>query len=300
MRVFTTHPQTKKPLEYGTKAIEINERWDDKFLEIIEKESVDTLYLNMASGWETENYHFLSKIPKLVNLAILDVNSEGIEAIMNCLKLESIGLTIPESHNIDYSVFSNLKHASLTWKKGYKSIYNATSLEYLFLDRFKERDNHGLNNLKKLHTLKIGNSTICDLSFLEDLKNISWLELTNCNKITSINSISNLDKLERLFIRGSRKLTDLRPLERLQNLEVLVLDVGQLESLTFLKDLKNLKAFSYHGVKSKILDGNLTVLTELPNLSMVFLNPKKHYSHKIIKQWNWQNFGVPDSLLERK
>ena len=38
-------------------------------------------------------------------------------------------------------------------------------------------------------------------------------------------------------------------------------------------------------------------LTYLPVLSMVNFNNRRHYTHKLNKAWNWDNFNIPDSNL---
>ena len=32
---------------------------------------------------------------------------------------------------------------------------------------------------------------------------------------------------------------------------------------------------------------------------MLMFKGKKHYTHKLIKQWDWRNFNSPDTLLEK-
>ena len=62
----------------------------------------------------------------------------------------------------------------------------------------------------------------------------------------------------------------------------------------------SLKALAFSGASTYIIDGDITPLLNLKELSMLMLVDRKHYTHKVIKPWNWENYGIKDTLLEKK
>jgi hypothetical protein len=73
-----------------------------------------------------------------------------------------------------------------------------------------------------------------------------------------------------------------------------------MEIVQFLKPLQRLRAVAFPGARTTVADGDLGPLTELPELAMLMFGARKHYSHRLVKPWNWQNFHVPDRLLEKR
>ena len=77
-------------------------------------------------------------------------------------------------------------------------------------------------------------------------------------------------------------------------------DCGELDSLAPLSGLRSLKALAFAGAKTTLRDGDLRPLLDLPKLSMVMFGARRHYSHKIVKRWSWDNLEQPDRLLAPK
>ena len=74
---------------------------------------------------------------------------------------------------------------------------------------------------------------------------------------------------------------------------------GDIDSLLPLANLKQLKALAFSG-NTKIVDGELSILTTLKSLAMLNFSPRKQYTHKLIKKWNWKNYNNPDTLLVKR
>ena len=116
-----------------------------------------------------------------------------------------------------------------------------------------------------------------------------------------LSGIENLSSLRSLTLNGCSLLSDLAPLAGLESVEHLVIsDWKNIDTLKPVQDLKNLRAFAFTGERTKVLDGDLSPLENLPQLSMLAFASRRHYTHKLIKPWNWGNFYKPDVLLERK
>jgi hypothetical protein len=96
-------------------------------------------------------------------------------------------------------------------------------------------------------------------------------------------------------------LSSLEFVKPLTSLEVLIIsDNKNIDSLEPVSLLKKLKALSFAGPSTNILDGDLSKLQELPMLAMLSFKARKHYTHKLVKKWSWENLNNPDILLEKK
>jgi Leucine-rich repeat (LRR) protein len=125
--------------------------------------------------------------------------------------------------------------------------------------------------------------------------------LNGFRNLESLDGIENLESLRSLSINECNRLSDLSALTALTNLEHLVVsDWGVIETLAPIAKLKKLRAFSFSGARTTIKDGDLSPLEDLPQLSMLMFASRRHYSHKLVKHWNWNNFHNPDTLLDRK
>ena len=106
--------------------------------------------------------------------------------------------------------------------------------------------------------------------------------------------------LKWLNIDGFPNLNRLEFVRELSQLEVLLIsNDGEIESLSPVSRLKKLKALAFGG-STTIKDGDLSQVAHLPELAMLMFAPRRHYSHELLKEWDWNNFNHPDKLLRRK
>lgn len=274
--------------------------WDEAVEEYIEKIDARALYVNVSKGWKGTDFRFLSRLRNIEELNLIASKCEHLEAIEEMYNLQSLSLTCDTASTVDFSRLPKLTECYLLWWPGAASIFNAVQLERAYLDGVRLKDFTPLGNLRKVRHLTIANANIENLDPLLGFDHLERLELLDCKKLSAFDVIGRLISLKRLTIRGSKALSDLSFLGSLKDLEVLILsDNGSLASLEPLRDLHRLKAVAFAG-SSTIDDGDLTVLTGLERLSMLMFAPRRHYSHKLIKPWNWRNFDHPDTLLEEK
>ena len=86
----------------------------------------------------------------------------------------------------------------------------------------------------------------------------------------------------------------------MKNLEILnISNVGKVQSLAPLIHLKKLKALACFG-DTNIVDGDLSYLEKLPQLALLGCPDRRHYTHKVIREWNWKNIDQPDILIKKK
>ena len=131
-----------------------------------------------------------------------------------------------------------------------------------------------LRNLLNLEELICDNTGVTSLSPLKKLTKLRKLSVGS--NVKDIGGISELENLEELYIKCTKPITNLSPLKKLKKLSLseneyaLVKPDYRFNSLSFLKDLKNLEFLdlnhtSYHG--------SLVLLQDLRHLAAVSLPP---------------------------
>ncbi len=299
--IINKNPYNGKDLIDSGSGIIIKDSWTDEYKEVIDKFNVKSIFLNNAKGWKCDSYSFLSELRKLLLIDIIDSHAHGISSIEHQTELRELNLNLPIDNHINLKRLKFLEDCYIVWNKYLNSIFEVITLKRLYIDELKTKDSHSLSNLAKLEELTIGNSNILSLDFLYSLKeNLKVLELLNCRKVVDFTPISSLTKLKKLNIDGFKDIGSIEFLQGLSELEILLVNVGRIDTIPPLQNLKHLKAISFFGSSTYIADGDLHPLTEIESLSMLMVVDKKHYTHKLIKPWDWKNYGVPDKLLVSK
>jgi len=288
-----------KPYNSNIESLMIKEPWNKSIEEYIINNKIKGLYLNYTKGWKCDDYSFLENLLELELLDIIDIPTKSLKYISNLKKIKELSINCDFNDEIDFSNLINLQDLFIYYKKQLKSVFNCRSLKKLYICNINKDEIKVISNLENLEWLTINSSNIENLSSIEDNKKLLILELFNCKKLKDIRALENKNLLL-LSIDGSKKINDFNAISSLYDLLVLNLDnVGNINTIDFFENLKNLKAFSFSGVDTIINDGNLEPLTKLEKLSMLMFASRKHYSHKLIKKWNWENYNNPDSLLTK-
>ena len=275
--------------------------WSSELSDYYQEKRIEALYLNVSQGWSGRDYSFLKEIPLLRLLHVIASRGDNLSAIGHLINLEELSLTCPNKDKVDFTKLSSLRRCFLEWWNGASSILECQGLESLYLHKLPVNKSAGLKNLGKLRDLTIYSQSMSSLEPLTGLGNLEKLELLAFRKLQSLDGIENLTALRSLTLNGCSLLSDLSPLAALRNLEHLVVsDWKSIDTVAPLRALQNLRALALSGERCKISDGDLSPLEALPKLSMLMFGARRHYSHKIVKPWNWGNFDRPDTLLQRK
>lgn len=281
------------------KGVMVGGPWVDELADFIEKNAIKAVYFNSSKGWTGEDYTFLSKLKGVEELDIIASSATGLTSVEQMDNLVELSISASCKEKIDFSKIRNLEKCYLYWMGGYEGIFDCSQLKSLYIDTPKLKDYSKISRLKTLEVLTIANSSIESVSLLLDLKSLKELELLNCRKLQDFSPIKECKDLRRLTIGGCKLLFELDFLANCKHLEVLLLvDDGEILSLTPLKELTALKALSLAGTVVK--DGDFSAIASLPKLSMLMFQSKKHYTHNLIKSWDWNNFNNPSVLLEKR
>ncbi|WP_392383831.1 leucine-rich repeat protein [Marinomonas primoryensis] len=281
------------------KGIIVGGPWTDAILKFVRENGIQAIYFNSAKGWKDSDYSFLSKLDTVEELNIISSTATNLSAIEGMVSLVELSITTSTKDKVDFLKLPNLKKCYLYWWSGAESILDCVDLDTLYLDKLKVKDFSKLEKLSQLKSLTVSNSKIDTVDWLSNYQELIEFELYNCKKLSEFDAIRNCLALNKLVINGSKSLENVNFVEALADLEVLVFsDCSEIDSIHVLSKLKNLKSFSFAG-STAIEDGDLSVLETLPKLSMLMFQARKHYTHKLIKKWDWNNFNHPSRLLEK-
>ena len=123
----------------------------------------------------------------------------------------------------------------------------------------------GLENLTQLTYLDLWKcKSLIDLPSLDSLTQLTWMELSGCSSLTDLPSLDNLTQLTQLELFECSSLTALPSLDNLKQLTQL--DLSFCSSLTDLPSLNNLKQLTYLNLFGC---SSLTALPSLDNLKQL-------------------------------
>lgn len=271
--------------EYGLTAV-LTSCWSNEISSYLADKDVAELVLNDGKGWRGSDISFLSELPELRSLKIIDLKISSIEPIHLLHKLEELKVITYCKTEIRFSEFPYLKVCSLEWRPKATSLFDCESLKELFINRYSGKDTSSFAKLINLESLSILNAPIENLFGLRSLRKLRYLRLANLKRIQSLGGIEDLTNLEELEVHTCRSIASITEIQNLIKLRKLYLNNdGDIESLRPLDKLEHLEAVIFYE-STNIVDGDLTPLLSLKNLAQVSFKNRKHYSHRR------EDFGV--------
>ena len=298
--MIVTNPY-RTPDSKCRKGLIVKGDWDVSIEAFIHENNIKALYLNSAKGWTGSDYSFLGRLNAIEELNIISSLGGELNAIEGMESLEELSVAMDTNSRIEFKRLSRLRKCFLDWWRNAETIFEHDKLEDLHL--------YGANlpsfdPIRKMQGLRFLNLSKANINNIEPITTtlpcLHRLELVDCKKISSFSSLALLAELRWLRIEGVRDLGPIDFVSPLGKLEVLQLcGVGEIPTLQPLEHLLELRAFAFPD-NTTIADGDLTVLTQLPGLSMLMFAPKRHYSHKLMRPWSWENLHKPCSLLLKK
>lgn len=264
---------------YGTKAI-IRAAWRDSFLKILLDKEIDELELNDGKGWRGENVNFLQFLPNLRSLTIIDLNIKSIDAVHYLNELEKVQLSTYSKVPIDFNCFPKLTNCGFEWIKGSDSLFECSGLKYLGLNRYDKRYSDIFYQLINLNRLTLLNSPFENLQGFSLLEKLTYLSMTNLKNITSLHGLEDLHNLEELEIQRCKGIGDISDVLKLNKLKrLLLIDIGDIASIKGIENLTELKDFLFYE-STNIIDGDLSSILKLKNISNISFQNRKHYTHR--------------------
>lgn len=244
----------------------------------INSNKIKSIYLTFFKSKSINNLDFLNETNCIekVNLNDVDVDYSGLYCLSN-LKHAILSVKNKKQY-LDYSKFKHLEYLSIDWYSQFPDLSSNTNLKELVIWKFKPKSKmfSELKLPKELENLQISESNILNFDGLY-LTNLKKFEGHYCNFLESLKGINGVSSnLNTLILDNCIKLTDYTNLESCKKLRKIVLgDCGDISTLKWLRELKNVKHFSFWN--TRLIDGDTSPCFGIDYVS--FKNAK-HYNHK--------------------
>jgi Leucine-rich repeat (LRR) protein len=263
---------------YGAMAI-LTAEWSEAIGHQLLREHIVELELNYAAGWKGKDIAFLSSLPNLEALTVVDWTIDDVKPIHLLHKLRTLKISTYCKTEIDFAAFPKLEDCSLEWRPKAISIFDCKTLKKLFVNRYKLHETELFGRLPNLEELAILNAPVKNLLGLSRLRRLRKLRLAGLRVLTSLKGIESLTNLEELDINTCRKIRSIKEVGNLARLRKLFLnDNGQIQSIKPIDELRNLESVLFWG-STEIVDGDLSPLTRQEHLTKVTFQNRRHYSH---------------------
>ncbi|ONF45201.1 hypothetical protein BTO32_01645 [Marinobacter lutaoensis] len=172
----------------------------------MQQHGICALRLSDYYGFKGEDLSFLSSLWFLKSLEIYCWDAKGVQAVGDLPHLEVLGLQFRSTRKIDFSGFSRLRVAMVTWTKGLQSLLEVATLEKLNIQNYPHIDLTPCAGLSLLRSLYLTSRKIESLSGIESLKNLEVLDLYNCPKLASVEEANGCPHLQKLEIEACTRL----------------------------------------------------------------------------------------------
>lgn len=202
-------------------------------------------YLTLVLPGESKSIDYtpLYDMQNLKSLSITTSDDEPLSNPINCSNLKALEFFSVNGHNIiNVSSLSNIKTLLISNdpSDNLYEIFSSMSIDTLMMTQCKVRSLDGIEQSNNMQCLYLYyNRRLEDISALRSVKStLRALRIENCSKIKDFSVLSELENLEHLMLCGSNVL----------------------QSLSFIKCMKNLKTFVFD---FNVLDGNLSACKNL-------------------------------------
>lgn len=266
---------------YG-KQVFVSHEYLNECIEYINQNQIKQISV-MDWYYERADVAFLSECPTVEEVSLNSNYLKDVSGLYHIKNLKSLGLSestvVDGKIEVDLEVFSNLEDLFLHWSKRIKGLGKLTNLKELCMYKYapKERDLQELGNLENLEELVLTQCKISSLTGIGKLKNLRKLELNYLRTLNDLGDLEGLNHyLQKLEIETCKKIENLYKIGHLKALEFFILtNCGDIPSLSFVKELHQLKHFAFGG--TNVLDGDLSPCM---GIDYIHFTEKKHYSHK--------------------
>lgn len=229
-------------------------------------------------GWRNEPLTFLEELPGLTGLEIYDWDVRDVTPLEALSCLQTLGLQCQFTSAPDFLSFSHLRNVFVTWRPKAEALLEHKSLIRLNVENYPGDDLTLLAQLSRLKELQLTSRKLSSLQGIDHLTSLTHLDLYACPKLNSIEQLKACHRLETLEIESCKQIETLNGIEALSELKTLhLINCGKLPSLGPLAGLRELERFHFHD-GTTIVDGDMSVLLELPNLVAVSFADKRSYT----------------------
>lgn len=236
--------------------------------------------LNLAGGFTGRDLAFLSEVPHVRAVTLLDIPLSSIEGLYELEHLEELLVSGPPVQ-LDLARFPGLRELRCDWGPKLANLGSLRKLESLRLGKFKSRAGNlvELRLPPSLTELQLVQGNLRSVDGIQGLRSLRTLDLSYLPQLTDIGPLTQLVSLRELELQRCKRAVDTAVLASLKGLRKLKLfDVESVASLAFVLELPSLEFISFIG--TKVQDGDLAPLAEHPNLRFAGFADSRGYTHR--------------------
>jgi Leucine-rich repeat (LRR) protein len=255
-------------------------QWTSSCQDVVATGAVDGLVLNTAYGFTGPDLEFL-KPWRLSRLRVLARHISDLSPVYRLSEsLSDLDVLTAPSAFLDLSELPNVVSLGADWGQVSETLPKLATIKKVFLRHFDSADLQGLRGISELESIRLKDRPkLISLDGLEDLTHLTELGIFLATKLKDISALSSvaapLQKLELVACKG---IHDIRPLQSLTSLKYLnISECGDIESVHPLSSLQDLEEFHAYG-STKISDGDLSPLLQVPHLRVLSLQSRKFYT----------------------
>ncbi|WP_047247396.1 leucine-rich repeat domain-containing protein [Maribacter thermophilus] len=239
-----------------------------------------------------KNLKLLKSFPELTSLSIISDKIDDLEFLksLNNLKEFRLSQSSKRTKNIDLFPISHLKDLTLLSLSGYDKnlmnlFNNLNKLETLHLKSISSvKSLDFISHIQTLKKIIIQLGGIYELSTLEKLKNVQYLQLWRINKLEDISFISNMTNLQFINLETLNKIEKFPSIINLTKLRrILVASCKNMIDFKALNSSKSLEDFIYQNAKNQQVSDFLPVITN-PQIRNIGIGFPRVSEQKIIER----------------
>lgn len=194
------------------KRLIIQQQWDDRFIEILEKEKIESINYNPYLECDIEFLEKLTNFP-IRDFVLQTPTVKNIEPLRYLKFLECLSLDQPFISAPDFSEFQNLWWLGVAWRTKGKSILRSKTIRRLGLNKVSFKNLEPLAEMQQLELLGISYGSLESLEGIENLPNLTDLAVRFSRNFKSLDGLQNAPKLtkEKTIITKCKQITPESP-----------------------------------------------------------------------------------------
>lgn len=244
---------------------------------------------------------------KIINLEVFSWDIDGeldLTVLRSMPELESIYLHIEKPFNwtqlqhltqiqkltliargykpqpLDFTKFSRLHTVRLTWDEGWNSVLFCGSVLGLTIENSKKIEEFDLRELPNLKELCLTECMGLRKIICKRSQSLESLGISSCRSFECVDPFQVLQTLKYVVLGGNLKF-NIEALGNCRDLKRLSMNgVGAVQSLKFLANCRHLERLAMH-FSTRVEDGDLQPLIDLPKLRQVSFKRYKNYTHTL-------------------
>lgn len=259
-------------------------RWSGAVADALRAGVADGLDLNYARGFRERDLTFLDGSFPVRRLDILARTLKDLSPVASLTAtLEEFHFQTAPTASIDLGDLPHLKVLSGYWDQLRPSICFLPALRSVIVLGYDDRDLTPFGANRALEQLIFKDvPRIETLDGVEDLPALAELGVFGSRRLADITALARSQApIQKVMLENCRAIPDVTPVADLRTLTFLGFsECGDIPSLAPLAGLDRLEVLYAYGT-TRVVDGNLSILLELPRLREVRMQDRRHYRPRV-------------------